>query len=93
MAPVTGVLTGGVIGGLYFPLFWATGHVIRAIRLSAKTSTFDSRKKIERKMKRLSPEFSCDFFLGKAVSLIRTAVFSENEEDISDDWVLTGIRI
>ncbi len=33
-------------------------------------------------MKRLSPEFSCDFFLGKAVSLIRTAAFSENEEDL-----------
>lgn len=82
LIPVEGAFIGAVIGGLYFPLFWGIGHLIRAIGLSATTSTFDSRRKFERKMKHISPEFSCDFFMGKAVSLIRAAVFSEDEKDL-----------
>ena len=31
---------------------------------------------------RAAREFSCDYFIGKAVSLIRTAVFSEDEKEL-----------
>lgn len=80
--PFAGIMGGVLIGGLYFPIFWFIGFTARSISVSAKTSSFDSRRTFERKMKKISPEFSCDYFIGKAVSLIRTAVFSENEQDL-----------
>ncbi len=82
MMPFVGASSGAMLCGFYFPIFWGLRFFIRAIDVSAKTSTFGSRRKFERLMKNLSPDFSCDYFIGKAVSLIRTAVFSEDEKEL-----------
>ena len=44
--------------------------------------TAGSRSKFENRMKKLSPEFSFEYFTSKAISLIKTAVYSKNEEEL-----------
>ena len=44
--------------------------------------TAGSRSRFESRMKRISPEFSYEYFTSKTLSLIKTAVFSENENEL-----------
>ena len=53
-----------------------------AISSAGKMGTAGSRSKFEKRMKKISPEFSYEYFTSKTLSLIKTAVFSENEKGL-----------
>ena len=56
--------------------------IVGAISSAGKMGTVGSRSKFETRMKRISPEFSYEYFTSKTLSLIKTAVFSENEKEL-----------
>ena len=56
--------------------------IVKAIASTGKMGTAGSRRKFEARMKRVSPEFSYEYFTSKALSLIKTAVFSQNESEL-----------
>ena len=56
--------------------------IIKAILSTGKMGTAGSRLKFENRMKKICPEFSYEYFTSKAVSLIKTAVFSKNEQEL-----------
>ena len=56
--------------------------IVRVISSIGKLGTAGSRRKFETRMKRISPEFSYEYFTGKTLFLIKTAVFSENEQEL-----------
>ena len=41
------------------------------------------RRSFETRMKRVSPEFSYEYFTSKAISLIKTTIFSRNEHELT----------
>jgi hypothetical protein len=49
---------------------------------AGKWGTAGTHGKFEHMMKAYSPEFSFDYFSGKALSLIKTAVYSKDEQDL-----------
>ena len=53
-----------------------------AISSAGKMGTAGSRSKFEKRMKKISPEFSYEYFTSKALSLIKTAVFSDDESEL-----------
>ena len=56
--------------------------IVGAISAAGKMGTAGSRRKFESRMKAISPEFSYEYFTSKALSLIKTAVFSEDEKEL-----------
>ncbi|MGN0617192.1 hypothetical protein [Ruminococcus flavefaciens] len=56
--------------------------IVRVISSAGKMGTAGSRRKFETRMKKISPEFSYEYFTSKTLSLIKTAVFSENENEL-----------
>ncbi|MCR5542667.1 MAG: hypothetical protein K6F55_00835 [Eubacterium sp.] len=56
--------------------------IVKAIANTGKMGTAGSRSMFESRMKRISPEFSYEYFTSKALSLIKTAVFSQNESEL-----------
>ena len=56
--------------------------IFGAISSAGKMGTAGSRSKFETRIKKISPEFSYEYFTSKTLSLIKTAVFSENEKDL-----------
>lgn len=56
--------------------------IVGAIAAAGKMGTAGSRRKFESRMKRITPEFSYEYFTSKTLSLIKTAVFSENESEL-----------
>ena len=56
--------------------------IVGAIASAGKMGTAGSRSKFETRMKRVSPEFSYEYFTSKTLSLIKMAVFSRNEEEL-----------
>ena len=57
--------------------------IVGLISSAGKMGTAGSRRKFETRMKKFSPEFSYEYFTSKALSLIKTAVFSRNEQELS----------
>lgn len=74
----------GSIGIAYilYAYFLLMKLIVGAISSAGKMGTAGSRSKFEKRMKKISPEFSYEYFTGKALSLIKTAVFSENESEL-----------
>jgi len=70
----------GYVTYAYFLLIRLIG---RAFSSSDKMETIGSRKKFETRMKKISPEFSFEYFTSKALSLIKTTIFSENEKELT----------
>ena len=56
--------------------------IVGAISSAGKMGTAGSRSKFEKRMKKISPEFSYEYFTSKTLSLIKTAVFSEDESEL-----------
>ena len=56
--------------------------IIRAVSSAGKMGTVGSRSRFEARMKSISPEFSYEYFTSKAISLIKTAIFSQNEKEL-----------
>ena len=56
--------------------------IIKTVSAAGKMGTAGSRAQFEARMKRISPEFSFEYFTSKAISLIKTAIFSDNEQEL-----------
>lgn len=56
--------------------------IVKAIASAGKMGTAGSRSKFEYRMKKISPEFSFEYFTSKALSLIKTAIFSQDESEL-----------
>lgn len=56
--------------------------VVGSGQSSGKWGTIGSRSKFEQKMKTICPEFSYEYFTSKAISLIKTAIYSETEQEL-----------
>lgn len=76
------LVLGAVFGYLIYSGFLAVKLIMGVVNSSSKLGTVGSRKIFEEKMKRLSPEFSFEYFTSKAVSLIRSAVFAEDAQTL-----------
>lgn len=78
-----GSLFGGVILGYFaFSIFLLLRIIFKGVSTSGKMGTAGSRNAFEKRMKKISPEFSFEYFTSKAISLIKTAVYSKNEEEL-----------
>ena len=82
-----GVVLGLPLANLFFSYvlyayFLFMRMIVKAIASTGKMGTAGSRRKFEARMKRVSPEFSYEYFTSKALSLIKTAVFSQNESEL-----------
>ena len=82
-----GVLVGIPLGSLvaayfFYAYFLFMRLIVRAISSAGKMGTVGSRKRFENRMKSISPEFSYEYFTSKAISLIKTAVFSRDEQEL-----------
>ncbi len=75
---IFGVVTGYIVFSFYLIL----RLIIVGSKEAGKIGTVGSRNAFESRMKRISPEFSFEYFTSKAVSLIKTAVFAKNEQDL-----------
>ena len=74
----------GLFAGYFF---YSIGLLIRLIAVgssqsSGKWGTIGSRAKFEQRMRQYSPEFSFEYFTSKAISLIKTAVYARNEQEL-----------
>jgi predicted RNA-binding Zn-ribbon protein involved in translation (DUF1610 family) len=73
----------GVITGYFtFSIFLLIRLIARGVATSSKMGTAGSRHKFEVRMKKITPEFSYEYFTSKAISLIKTAIYSKNEEEL-----------
>lgn len=79
-----GVIIGLGLGGLpiayivYVYLLFMKA-IVKTIASFGKMGTAGSRRLFESRMKKVSPEFSFEYFTSKALSLIKTSVYSEDE--------------
>ena len=74
----------GLLAGYFFySIFLAIRLISVGSRQSAgKWGTIGSRAKFEQRMRAYSPEFSFEYFTSKAISLIKTAVYAPNEQEL-----------
>ena len=74
----------GMIVGYVFYTFYLLIRlfVVGMSSSSGKSGTIGSRRKFEKRMKEVSPEFSYEYFTSKAISLIKTAIYSKNEQEL-----------
>ena len=82
-----GYYIGVTIGSIFmayilYAYFLLMKLIVGAISSAGKMGTAGSRRKFETRMKKISPEFSYEYFTSKTLSLIKTAVFSENEREL-----------
>ena len=70
------------ISYVLFAYFLFMRLIVKAISNGGKMGTAGSRSRFETRMKRLSPEFSYEYFTSKVLSLIKTAIFSEDESGL-----------
>ena len=67
---------------VFYAYFLFMKLIVGAIASAGKMGTAGSRAKFESKMKSISPEFSYEYFTSKVLSLIKTAVFSKDEQEL-----------
>ena len=73
---------GAIMGYILFAYFLLGRAIYRIIQSSGKMGTAGSRKKFENRMRAFYPEFSFEYFTSKAISLIKTSIFSKNEKEL-----------
>jgi rubrerythrin len=56
--------------------------IVQAVFDRDRMGTAASRNRFEIRMKKITPEFSYEYFKNKAISLIKTAVYSEDESEL-----------
>ncbi len=73
-----------MISGYFFYGYFLIGRtiVVGSSQSAGKFGTIGSRRKFEERMKMITPEFSFEYFTSKAISLIKTAVYSENAQEL-----------
>ena len=80
---ILGLPAASFLGGyLLYVYFIFIRMIVKLILSAGKMGTAGSRRAFESRMKRVSPEFSFEYFTSKALSLIKTAVYSKNEQDL-----------
>lgn len=81
---IIGLIFVSLIAGYFFyAIFMAIRLiVVGSSQSSGKYGTIGSRKKFEQRMKMITPEFSFEYFTSKAISLIKTAIYSENAQEL-----------
>ena len=72
-----------LMGYILYAYFLITRLIVKAILSAGKMGTAGSRRRFEARMRKVSPEFSFEYFTSKAISLIKTAVFSKNGNTFS----------
>ena len=70
------------IAYILYAYFLLMKLIVGAISSTGKMGTAGSRRKFETRMKKISPEFSYEYFTSKTLSLIKTAVFSDDEMEL-----------
>ncbi|MCR4792662.1 MAG: hypothetical protein K5871_07920 [Lachnospiraceae bacterium] len=73
---------GLVLGYILFAYFLIGRLIFRGIQSRGKMGTAGSRRKFENRMRCFYPEFSFEYFTSKAISLIKTAIYSPNANDL-----------
>ena len=71
-----------ITGYILYAYFLFMRMIVKAILSAGKMGTAGSRRAFESRMKRVSPEFSYEYFTSKAISLIKTVIFSKNPQDL-----------
>ena len=87
LAFILGLLIGcpieGVVMGFFmYSYFLLIRLIVKAIASTGKMGTAGSRMRFEARMKRVNPEFSFEYFTSKAISLIKTAIYSKDEKEL-----------
>ncbi|MCR4586406.1 MAG: hypothetical protein K5686_11865, partial [Lachnospiraceae bacterium] len=75
-------IMGVFLGYMLFSVSLIFSAFGKAFKTGDMLGTIGSRKKFERKMRARSPEFSFEYFTSKATSLIKTVIFSPDEQDL-----------
>ena len=79
-----GIVLGSIpIAYVLYAYFLFMRLIFRGASSSSKMGTIGSRKKFEARMKTISPEFSFEYFTSRAQSLIKTAVLSDDERQLT----------
>ena len=71
-----------VWGGFFFLLLHLLSKLAKAIVDSERMDTAKSRERFEQRMQNITPGFSFEYFKNKAISLIKTAVYSKDESEL-----------
>lgn len=71
-----------VWGGFFFLLLHLLSKIAKAIVDSKRMGTARSRERFEQRMQNITPGFSFEYFKNKAISLIKTAVYSKDENEL-----------
>ena len=71
-----------IIAYILYAYFLFLRLIVGAISNAGKMGTAGSRSRFETRMKRISPEFSYEYFTSKVLSLIKTAIFSDDEQEL-----------
>ena len=69
-------------GYIMYAYFLLIRMIVKAILSTGKMGTAGSRRAFESRMRKISPEFSYEYFTSKAISLIKTTIYSKNPEDL-----------
>jgi len=70
-------------GYVYYSIYLFVRLIVVGSSQSAgKFGAVGSASRFEQRMKQITPEFSFEYFRSKAISLIKTAVYSENAQDL-----------
>ena len=83
---MTALLSGPIIGIAYGFFLFCFIHLLFKIARSIvdlwRMGTAASRKRFEYGMKKITPEFSFEYFQNKALSLVKMAVYSKDESEL-----------
>ncbi|MBO4636332.1 MAG: zinc ribbon domain-containing protein [Clostridiales bacterium] len=80
--PLFVIVLGSVYGIFLFLFMHLLFKIARAIVDLNRMGTAESRTRFEHRMKKITPEFSFEYFKNKAISLIKTAVYSGDETEL-----------
>ncbi|MBP1584083.1 MAG: hypothetical protein ILP17_00105 [Lachnospiraceae bacterium] len=80
---IIGIPLGSVVAGYFlYAYFLFMRMIIKAIMSVGKMGTAGSRRAFESRMRRVSTEFSYEYFTSKAISLIKMAIYSKEPRDL-----------
>ncbi|MCR4671157.1 MAG: hypothetical protein K5643_08200 [Saccharofermentans sp.] len=81
-AVIYGLSAGLTLGALLFLLIDLAYKIAKAIVDLKRMGTAKSRERFELRMKKITPEFSYEYFKNKAISLIKMTVYSKDEGEL-----------
>lgn len=83
ISAIVALLLGNFLAAYMGTIFYVfIKGLVKSIVSLNKIGTAGSRGRFEARMKRISPEFSYEYFTSKAISLIKTVIFSKDEKEL-----------